>query len=389
MFKLNDSFTLEIVVTQSNSNVDITGAVNYHYGKFPPKITYDAFIKQLLNSERAIARYDQMLKNMHNSEILLAPLRNQEAVISSRMEGTISTMDEILQYQADFDSDELGNAETRSEVVETVLYERALKNAQLGMEGGQPLSKFLIRAAHGQLLSYGRGASKSPGQFKTEQNYLAGSRGKILFVPISPEKLDEGLDALFNYIDKSDDPDLIKAAVTHVEFESLHPFKDGNGRIGRMLITLMMWKANLISQPHYYISGYFEEHKDEYIDAMRRVSEEDDWSGWCSFFLKAVEEQANSNLRIVERISGLYDEMKERFAEALSSKSSGAVLDFVFTYPVFKANKFVNSEKIPSASAPRFLKLLVENKLIVMIEEGSGRRPARYRFEPLMELLRV
>jgi Fic family protein len=122
---------------------------------------------------------------------------------------------------------------------------------------------------------------------------------------------------------------------------------------------------------------------------MRRVSEEDDWSGWCSFFLKAVEEQANSNLRIVERISGLYDEMKERFAEALSSKSSGAVLDFVFTYPVFKANKFVNSEKIPSASAPRFLKLLVENKLIVMIEEGSGRRPARYRFEPLMELLRV
>ena len=378
-------------MTQQTANFDMTDAVEYHYGKFPPKITYDSFIKQLLNSERAIARYDQMLKNMHNSEILLAPLRNREAVMSSRMEGTISTMDEILQYKADFDNEGLGNTETRSEVVETVLYERALTNAQEGMEDGHPLSKHLIRMAHEQLLSLGRGALKSPGQFKTQQNYLGskGRKGKITFIPISPERLDEGLDALFRYIEESDDPDLIKAAVTHVEFESLHPFEDGNGRIGRMLITLMMWKAKLISQPHYYISGYFEEHKDEYIDAMRRVSENDDWSGWCSFFLKAVEEQANSNLMIVERISSLYDDMKERFADALSSKSSGAVLDFVFTYPVFKANKFVGNEKIPSASAPRFLKLLVENKLIVMIEEGSGRRPARYRFEPLMELVRV
>ena len=370
--------------------IDATNdAVGYHYGKFPPELKIEAFINEFASALMAISRYDQMLKNMHNSEILLAPLRNQEAVISSRMEGTISTMDEILQYQADFDNGDIASSETRSEIIETALYERALKNAQLSMEEGQPLSKFLIRAAHAILLSFGRGALKSPGQFKIDQNYLADGRGNILFVPISPERLEEGLDSLFSYIETGGHVDLIKAAVAHVEFEALHPFKDGNGRIGRMLITLMLWKAKLISQPHYYISGYFEEHKDQYIDSMRRVSEENDWEGWCKFFLKAIEEQANKNLAIVEEISNLYKEMQFRFADVLSSKSSGAVLDFLFTYPVFKTSKFVGSENISTASAPRFIKLLVENELLVMIEEGAGSRPARYRFEPLMKLLRV
>lgn len=371
------------------ADFDLTNAVKYHYGKFPPELKTDTFLNELVSATSAISRYDQMLKNMHNSEILLAPLRNQEAVISSRMEGTISTMDEILQYQADFDNGDLTSSETKSEVIETALYERALKAAQSAMEEGQPISKYLIRTAHEILLSHGRGALKSPGQFKNEQNYLGDGRGGVAFVPISPEMLDEGLDALFKYIETAGHLDLVKAAVAHVEFEALHPFKDGNGRIGRMLITLMLWKAKLISQPHYYISGYFEEHKDQYIYAMKRVSEENDWDSWCKFFLKAAEEQANKNLAIVEKISELYREMQLRFADVLSSKSSGAVLDFVFTYPVFRMNKFVGSENIPGASAPRFIKLLLDNDLIVMIEEGAGRRPARYRFEPLMKLLRV
>ena len=112
-----------------------------------------------------------MLKNMHNSEILLAPLRNQEAVISSRMEGTISTMDEILKYEADYDGE--SDTSVRSEVLETILYQRALKSAQKAIESGQPLSQFLMRSAHQHLLSFGRGASKNPGKYKDEQNYLA------------------------------------------------------------------------------------------------------------------------------------------------------------------------------------------------------------------------
>src|SRR5690554_5742993 len=180
-------------------NLDLDDAVHYHYEQFPPKeLNYANFIDAIINATDAIARYDQMLKNMHNSEILLAPLRNQEAVISSRMEGTVSTMDEILKYEADHEANTADNRNVRSEVIETVLYQRALKAAQEAIVDGYPLSQSLIKAIHQRLLSFGRGAKKSPGEFKNEQNYLADkNKRKILFVPIRPEKLQDGLEAMF------------------------------------------------------------------------------------------------------------------------------------------------------------------------------------------------
>ena len=366
-------------------------AVNYHYDKFPPtSLDFSRMLSQLVKATDALARYDQMLKNMHNSEILLAPLRNQEAVISSRMEGTVSTIDEILKYEADYDDNVAENVNTRSEVIETILYQRALKGAQHAMESGQPLSQYLIRAAHERLLSFGRGSAKSPGQFKTEQNYLADkTRRNILFVPISPERLQDGMDQLFNYIEIGKDIPLIKAAISHVEFEALHPFKDGNGRIGRMIITLLLWSSKVISAPHFYISGYFEENKDAYIDIMRAVSEKDDWTSWCIFFLEAIEKQAIRNLQIAESISELYERLKQEFSNKLASKWSVNALDFLFTQPVFRNNKFTNNSGIPSSTAARFVRILLETGMLRSIEEASGRRPALYAFEPLLELVRV
>ncbi|WP_287419766.1 Fic family protein [Reinekea sp.] len=344
----------------------------------------------MIKATDAIARYDQMLKNMHNSEILLAPLRNQEAVISSRMEGTVSTMDEILKYEADHKGEATENPNVRSEVIETILYQRALKAAQEAMNDGYPISQSMIKAIHQRLLSFGRGASKSPGEFKTEQNYLADrNKKKILFVPIRPEQLQDGLDILFEYISKNTDPALIKSAMAHIEFEALHPFKDGNGRIGRMLITLMLWKSGTISSPHFYVSGYFEDNKDEYIDTMRRASETGNWDEWCSFFLKAIEQQAIKNLAIAENIRELYEEMKQVFAEVLSSKWSVTALDFVFTNPVFRNNKFTSNSGISAATAARFTRTLLDEGIIRTVEEASGRRPALYSFEPLMNLVRV
>lgn len=370
---------------------DIDNAAKYHYGKFPPRnINYSLIAEPLVKATDALARYDQMLKNMHNSEILLAPLRNQEAVISSRMEGTVSTMDEILMYEADYDDDTENSPNVKSEVIETILYRRALKSAQLAIEDGYPISQFLIKTIHQQLLSFGRGASKSPGKFKSEQNYLADKyMKKILFVPISPERLQEGIDNLFDYINKSNDLMLIRTGITHLEFEALHPFKDGNGRIGRMLITLMLWASKTISEPHFYISGYFEENKNLYIDAMRKVSEDGDWDSWCIFFLEAIAQQAKRNLIVAESISQLYEEMKGKFAEILSSKWSVSALDFVFTNPVFRNSKFTSSSEIPAGTAARFTRQLVENNIIHTLEEAAGRRPAMYSFEPLMELVRV
>lgn len=385
--------TVDILQRGTNSmKLSTENAVCYHYDKFPPTgLDYSKFITSIINATAALSRYDQMLKNMHNSEILLAPLRNQEAVISSRMEGTVSTMDEILKYEADYeDNDTAERLNVRSEVIETILYQRALRGAQKALGDGYPLSQSLIKRVHQTLLSFGRGAAKSPGEFKTEQNYLA-DRGKkeILFVPISPEKLQDGLDVLFQYMENSKDPDLIKAALTHIEFEALHPFKDGNGRIGRMLITLMLWRSGTITAPHFYISGYFEENKDLYIDTMRRVSEEGCWEEWCKFFLEAVEHQAIRNLEVAENIKSLYEEMKLIFSEVLSSKWSLVALDFVFTYPVFRNNKFTSVSGIPPATAARFTRALLDNDIIKILEESSGRRPALYSFEPLLKLVRV
>lgn len=366
-------------------------AVKYHYDQFPPKeLKYEKFVDSLLRATDALARYDQMLKNMHNSEILLAPLRNQEAVISSRMEGTISTMDEILKFEADSEDDSEEAKNVRSEIFETILYQRALTNAQRAMMDGYPLSPHLVKTIHQQLLSYGRGAAKSPGKYKVEQNFLADKiKQEVLFVPINPEKLTDGLELLFKYIHESTDPILVKTALMHLEFEALHPFQDGNGRIGRMLITLLLWSSGTISAPHFYISGYLEENKDEYIDTMRNVSRNNDWERWCTFFLNAVEGQAKMNLQIAENIKNLYEDMKQVFSDVLSSKWSFSALDYIFANPIFRNNKFTSKSGIPTPTAARFTRLLLEKDLIRTIEEPSGRRPALYAFEPLLKLVRV
>jgi Fic family protein len=378
-------------MTPLQIDLNLNGAVEYHYGKFPPKdLDYSRLMNPLFEASSALARYDQMLKALHNSEILLAPMRSQEAVISSRMEGTVSTMDEILKYEADHDDAVQEGTNARSEVIETWLYQRALTSAQDQMRQGQPLSPYLIRAAHERLLSFGRGAFKDPGRFKTEQNYLADrSKKRILFVPIRPELLQDGMEALFSYIQESKHTILLKTGISHIEFEALHPFKDGNGRIGRMLITLMLWSSGTISQPHFYISEFFENHKDEYIDTMRRVSENDDWTSWCLFFLDAVKTQAIRNLEVAENISNLYETMKNVFRDTLGSRWNVNALDFIFTNPVFRANKFTGASGIPTSTAQRFLRLLNERNLLTTLTEASGRRPALYSFEPLMELVRV
>lgn len=371
--------------------MDFTNSVQYHYEKFPPQnLDYGKIVNTLLKATDALARYDQMLKNMHNSEILLAPLRNQEAVISSRMEGTISTMDEILKFEADSENDSEEAKNVRSEVFETILYQRALLNGQRALKDGYPLSQHLIKTLHQQLLSFGRGAQKSPGQYKTEQNYLADKiKQKVLFTPISPEKLNDGLEKLFTYIKDGSDPILIKTALMHLEFEALHPFQDGNGRIGRMLITLLLWSSGTISEPHFYVSGYMEEHKDEYIDTMRNVSENNNWEAWCIFFLNAIEKQAIRNLEIAERIKNLYEDMKPIFSDALSSKWSVNALDYIFKNPIFRNNRFTSKSGIPGPTAARFTRILLDKELLRTLEESSGRRPALYAFEPLLKLVRV
>ncbi len=373
------------------SAIDLTEAVRYHSGEFPPdRLDLEKLYPSLLAATDALARYDQMLTTMHNREIFLAPLRNQEAVLSSKMEGTISTLDEILEYDAEYGDDDENHAEVRSEIVETILYRRTMLSAEKSMSEGRPLSASLIKSMHQQLLSYGRGTGKSPGEYKTEQNYIGetGSR-TISYVPIAPENLQDGLDLLFQYVGNEKHPALVRIALSHVEFEALHPFKDGNGRIGRILITLMLWNAGSISSPHFYISRYMEERKNEYITRMRDVSRKGAWEEWCVFFLEAVAAQAKANLETTSTIRDLYEAMKGTFTEILASKHALAMLDAIFTTPVFQVPKISQRTGIPQATLGKFIRRLVDSDLIEIRQQGSGRRPALYAFEPLLNLVRA
>ncbi|MGB3313789.1 MAG: Fic family protein [Albidovulum sp.] len=369
----------------------LDGAVEYHYGKFPPRnLDLALLLDPVSETSAAIARYDQMLAAMHNSEILLAPLRNQEAVVSSRMEGTISTLDEVLRIEAEGDSDQdVAFRSARSEAVETFLYTRAMQRIQRDIEAGRPLSEHLIRSAHQILLSFGRGALKSPGAYKTEQNYVGERRRQsVAFIPISPAALPSGMQNLMSFV--RDDPlnKLLKIAIAHVEFEALHPFKDGNGRIGRMLITLMLWTSGLIRQPHFYVSAYFEQYRDDYIEGMRRVSSDDEWTEWCIFFLDGLRNQAERNISVAQRIFQLYDEMKLRFREELKSEWAIEALDFMFANPSFKNSKFTSHDRIPPHVAASMSRKLREVGILSQIVPGAGRRPAIYGFEPLISIIR-
>jgi len=372
--------------------LDLSGAVNYHYDRFPPSsLDWERILSPLADASAALARYDQMLKGMHDNQLFLTPLRKQEAVISSRMEGTISTIDEVLRLEADQDeSDDPSTSSARTETKEVYLYARAMLLAQRSLSEGAPLSKWLIRSTHEMLLSFGRGTDMSPGEFKTEQNYLGDRyRKKIHFIPISAERLEDGLDTLFEFIGQPQPHIHIRTALAHIEFEALHPFKDGNGRIGRMIIPLMLWKFGAISAPYFYVSAFFENHRDEYIDRMRAVSASGAWTDWVLFFLTGLKEQADANLRKTEQIGALYEKMKTEMRELLGSQWTTAALDFLFSRAIFRNNDFTSASGIPKQIAHRFTRQLTENGFLNTLEEASGRRAALYAFEPLLALLRT
>lgn len=364
--------------------------VPYHYGKFPPsELTYNRLVGPLAEAAAAVARYEQMLKGIHNTRLFLSPLERREAISSSRMEGTISTLDELLMYEANIEEDE-SSTSARRDTHEVHAYRLAMNQAEREMRKGAALTPELLCACHKSLLGFTRGHEKSPGQFKTEQNYLGDKASRtVSFVPISPDHLQDGLEKLFLFIDESEEHPLIRTAIAHVEFEALHPFNDGNGRIGRILITLMMWKLGLISRPHFYISGYLEQRRSDYAECMRAVSADGDWTSWCIFFLEAVRGQAEMNLSKSEEMKGLYESMKETFRANLSSQWSINALDFVFANPVFRNNTFTDHSGIPRQTAYRFTRILLEAELLTTLQPPSGRRPGLYAFEPLLQIIRL
>ena len=238
-----------------------------------------------------------------------------------------------------------------------------------------------------------RGENKTPGDFRLDQNWI-GKEGCTIeeasFVPPSPLRLNDYLQAWESYIDFDDSDFLLQAAVIHAQFELLHPFKDGNGRIGRILIPLFLFQKKALSQPMFYLSEYLEAHRDEYYQRLKAISQEGDWNGWIAFFLRAITVQAKQNSERVKAIMGLYEVMKIRVHEITHSQYSVHLLDELFSRPIFKTTDLVSRFKreldIHEKTTPGLLRQLKEAGVLMELQPGKGRRAAVLCFPELINL---
>lgn len=375
-----------------NTQYDTTNAVSYAMDSFPPgALDFHKLIGPQTDAAMALAQYDTELKQLPRSELLLAPLRARDAVVSSRMEGTISTLEEVLRLEADAGEEGLP-ATGREAGLEVALYARSIKQAEGALRDGYGLSDYVIQNAHKTLLFTGRGEKNHPGDYKIEQNYIAERRTRrIDYIPVPPEHLAGGMEKLFTFANatRADDDmlPLLRVALVHAEFEALHPFEDGNGRLGRMLIPLMLWRQGLLSAPHFFVSDFFEQNKDEYIDRLRRVSSHQEWSDWCAFFCTAICAQAEANITTINQIKSHYEDMRERFRDVLRSRWSTDALDYILANPIFRNNRFKRNSGIPPQTANAFTNKLVDAGILTIIVPPAGRAPGMYAFPSFLEIV--
>lgn len=362
--------------------------VPYHEGRFPPEahLDWQRLLPLIGPATSALARYDGMLAAIPNPRVLLAPLGTREAVLSSRIEGTQATISEVLVFEA---GDRAASPERVNDIHEIINYRRAIANTQELLED-LPLSGRVIRAAHKILLSGARGASRAPGEYRRTPNWI-GPPGCTIeeakYVPVSSERLADAMSGWESYIHQ-DMPDLlVQAANLHAEFEALHPFLDGNGRLGRMLIPLFLWQRGCIERPMFYISAYFEANRDAYYEKLLAVSRDNDWTGWCDFFLKAVKHQADDNLTKTQGILDLHDDLKRRIGDATRSRHAIRTLDWIFQQPVFSVKRFVQGTDIPVPSAHRVLADLQKHGILKKFSMASGSRAAIFAFQELLEIV--
>jgi len=366
-----------------------TSPVRYHLGKFPPReLDWSRLIPLLGPANASLARYDGLLSAIPNSHVLLSPLTTQEAVLSSKIEGTHVTIGEVLEIEAGGESKNITQPK-RDEAEEVLNYRKAMLACVAEMER-RPLSQQVLRTAHSILMEGVRGRDMTPGRYRTEQNWI-GPKGCSLeqasFIPIAPEHLQPGMDEWERFLTSTGQPDLlVQLALLHVEFEALHPFKDGNGRLGRMLIPLYLFQRKLLTSPDFYMSGYLEANREEYQERLRAVSQDGDWTGWCVFFLAGIQQQATQNDGKARSILQLYERLKKEVADLTRSQYSIRAVDFVFRAPIFSASLFSNDSSIPKPTANRILILLREAEIIHTLREAKGQMPGIYAFTELIKI---
>jgi Fic family protein len=326
-----------------------------------------------------------MLSAIPNANVLLSPLTTREAVLSSRIEGTQTTFDEVLRYDAEAEEGQF-EPDRMADIQEVINYRTALNSAVRCMEE-LPLSQRLVKGAHEILMQGVRGHGKAPGEYRQTPNWIGPANCDITearFVPITADKLQDGMNDWEAYIHSDVSDRLIQLSVLHAEFEAIHPFLDGNGRIGRMFVPLFMVSFGLIQAPLFYVSAYLEANRDEYYDRLLAVSRNGAWTDWIEFFVRAIQAQAAANIDRASAILSLHQEMRNHFVELTRSQFAVQALDWIFERPIFRSSDFVHTSGIPDPSARRILAELRDNGVLKTVTESSGRRSATYAFAKLL-----
>jgi Fic family protein len=359
----------------------------FNLPKLPPKLIYDDFISELTEAHRALSRLDALLSSTPNPKIFERTFTTKEAVLSSRIEGTDATLDEVLDHDA---GGEQKNTRIREDVTEIVNYRKAL-GVGLEMLQELPFNENVIKGVHKTLLSGGRGANRDPGNFRRSGVYIgrpgAGIENATYVPPVAGEIVPL-ISNLLHYIHEDNERDeLVRIAVAHYQFESIHPFLDGNGRVGRLMITLLLQEKDLLHHPYLYLSEYFERNRQEYYDSLRKVSSDGDWSNWVRYFLIGIREQSIASAETVQKVSELYKELQYKF-NAISSEYGLALSDAVFNRPVFNVTMIREQLNLGSVAMGYSLveKMLATDLVTDLTPEKK--RNKRYEFSALLRIVR-
>ncbi|MDR3014636.1 MAG: Fic family protein [Delftia acidovorans] len=340
----------------------------------PPEPAIDvlALLEKLSLAERALGRLDGITMLLPRQELFLYMYVRKEAVLSSQIEGTQSTLSDLLRFEAEAQAGQpIDDIREVSNYVDAMMY---------GLERLRelPLSLRLIREMHGRLLQSGRGGTKSPGEFRRSQNWIGGTRpGNALFVPPPVNELGPCLDAFerFMHEDASRLPALIKAGLLHVQFETLHPFLDGNGRIGRLLVTLYLCINGVLNKPLLYLSLFLKTHRAEYYRLLQEVRENGNWEAWLDFFLTGVAQTANQAFEAATHIVDLFRQDRERIAtEGERANSTLRIHDLFQLNPFLTSNQLVRQTGL---SSPTVNTALADLQRLGIIEEVTGRKRGR------------
>lgn len=276
----------------------------------------------LERANRALGRLDGVSQLLPDPDLFLYFYVRKEAVLSSQIEGTQSSLSDLLLFEH-----KSAPGVPLDDVKEVSRYVAAMTHGLKRIAGGFPLSLRLICEMHAKLLSGGRGSEKQPGEFRRSQNWVGGTRpGNAAFVPPPPEKLMDHLGALEKFVhdDPVKTPTLLKAALAHVQFETIHPFLDGNGRVGRLLITLLLCAEGALSQPLLYLSLFFKENRARYYDLLQQVRDDGDWESWVRFFLEGVDETATAAVSSALNIREIFERHRKQISKL--GRAAGSAL---------------------------------------------------------------